>query len=182
MRAYWIERFPPQVLGPAAAFIAVAGRGFAAFDPRQWAGATLTALLLLAQFRLWDDLADRERDRQTKPERVLVRVSAIGPFVAVCLALALINLTLAVVSGRGSTSVVACLLLNAAAAAWYAWRPARRTLATDLVLLVKYPWFVIVIAAGSGAQIAVAALAVYAAACAFEYWHDAAGPLRFNNS
>jgi 4-hydroxybenzoate polyprenyltransferase len=184
MIAYWIERFSPRVFGPAAAFIALAGQEFAPFDPRQWANATLTTILLLAQFRLWDDLADRDRDRAAHPERVLVRTHAAIPFVAAGLVLAVLNLVLAGSSGRGIDGVLACVLLNAAAAAWYAWRPARRTVATDLVLLLKYPWYVIVVA-GSGVstpQIAFGALATYIAACAYEFWHDAAGPLRFNNS
>ena len=54
------------------------------------------ALLLLAQFRSWDDLADRGRDALCHPERVLVRAASIAPIVAFSGALAILNICLAV--------------------------------------------------------------------------------------
>jgi hypothetical protein len=185
MIAYWIERFLPRVFGPAAAAIALAAQGVSSVDVYRWIADTVAAILLLAQFRLWDDLADRHQDRAMQPARVLVRAAHVRPFVILCMVLGLANTILAGVAGRGVNGLAALLLLDAAAAAWYAWRPVRRTPASDLVRLAKYPWFVIVLAAGSPAprsHLLLAALGVYAAACAYELWHDASGPLRFNNS
>jgi hypothetical protein len=54
----------------------IAGLGFAVEKPYDAANAviriTLVALLVI-QFRLWDDIADREHDRERYPERVLQR-------------------------------------------------------------------------------------------------------------
>lgn len=182
MIAYWIERFPARVFVPVAAALALLARS-RGFEPVSWAAGTLSALLLLAQFRLWDDLADRERDRSTHPDRVLVRAQRAGPFVALCLLLAAANILSS--SYAGKSALALCLLLNCAAAAWYAWRPSRRTATGDLLVLVKYPVFVVLLGTtptAPFAEIAFSALAVYAAACAFELWHDASSPLRLNNS
>jgi SAM-dependent methyltransferase/4-hydroxybenzoate polyprenyltransferase len=54
----------------------VAGLGFAVARPQGAADALLRvalAFLLVVQFRLWDDVADREHDRLRHPERVLQR-------------------------------------------------------------------------------------------------------------
>ena len=184
MIRYWIERFPATLFGPAAAVIALAAQDLAKFSLLRWSGDVLQALLLLAQFRLWDDLADRERDRTRHPHRVLVRAESTRPFVIVCLALGTINLVIAASTGRTS-GVALFAVLNTAFAAWYAWRPAGGSAASSLVLLTKYPSFVLVIAAGAGSAIPHAALGVvtvYASALAYEIWHDAASPLRFTNS
>jgi hypothetical protein len=182
--AYWRERFRPVVFVPAAMLIAAASRGAAGAAPTSWTIGICCALLLLAQFRLWDDLADRERDRAAHPSRVLARTSRLGPFIAACLILGTINVLLAAWL-RGTQGAAAVVALDVAAAAWYTWRPARRTAASDLLLLTKYPAFVVVLAIGSSASLPVVVLAaagVYGLACLFEVWHDASGPLRMINS
>jgi hypothetical protein len=180
MIRYWAERFPPLVFVPAAVLIALAAR------PGDLPGLAdvARALLLLGQFRLWDDLADRERDRHAHPERLLVRAGRATPFAIVCGMLGAINIAIAAYVD-GLAAAVFLLLLNAAAAAWYTWRPARRTAAGDLTLLSKYPAFVMVLASGSSApssHVFLTAGLIYGCACAFEIWHDAAGPLRFTQS
>lgn len=182
--AYWRERFRPRLFLPAALAITAAGRAGASSDGSAWPADVVCTLLLLAQFRLWDDLADRDRDRATHPSRVLVRASQLEPFVATCLALTVANLALRAWLG-GNAAAQALVALDLAAAAWYSWRPARRTALTDLVLLTKYPAFVLLLAAGSHAPIplvAVSAAAIYGLACGLEIWHDASGPLRVTNS
>jgi hypothetical protein len=181
--AYWIERFRPAVFLPAALSIALAAHSTAEIDLSRLVTDTIAAILLLAQFRLWDDLADRDRDRQSHPARVIARAPRISPFVVTCVALAVANAILA--AARGGDGVAAFLLLTAAAAAWYRWRPLRRTAGSDLALLAKYPAFVLVIAAGLSAPLSHAvptAMAIYAAAVAVEIWHDPSCPLRFTNS
>jgi 4-hydroxybenzoate polyprenyltransferase len=182
--AYWIERFPPAIFLPAAASIALAAHSTAAIDLSRWLTDTIVSILLLAQFRLWDDLADRDRDRRTHPDRVIAKAPRISPFVGTCVALAVVNASLAATRG-GEARVEAFLLLTAAAAAWYRWRPVRRTVASDLALLAKYPAFVVVIATGLSAPLShavPAAMAIYAAAVGVEIWHDPSCPLRFTNS
>jgi hypothetical protein len=181
--AYWIERFSPAIFLPAAASIALAAHSTAAIDLSRWLTDTIVSILLLAQFRLWDDLADRDRDRRAHPDCVIARAPRISPFVGTCVALAVVNASLA--ATRGGDGVAAFLLLTAAAAAWYRWRPLRRTVGSDLALLAKYPAFVVVIATGLSAPLShavPAAMAIYAAAVGVEIWHDPSCPLRFTNS
>ena len=177
MLSYWFERLRPGVTLPLAVLIA-----FSAGTP---AGIrdVLFALLLVAQFRLWDDLEDRERDRGTHPGRVLARAGRAWPFAAMCVALGAVNLGLAAWF-HGSPALLTLLVLHVAMAAYYAWRPPARTKVSDLVLLAKYPAFVFVLAHGTQASpwfVCVGASAIYALACAFEVWHDAAGPLRISS-
>jgi hypothetical protein len=176
---YWAERFPPVLFVPAAVLIALAARA----GNLPGLADVARALLLLGQFRLWDDLADRERDRRAHPERLLVSAASATPFSLLCGLLGAINIAISAYVD-GLVAAVLLVLLNAAAAAWYTWRPARRTAAGDLVLLTKYPAFVMVLASGSPApssHVFLTAAFIYGGACAFEIWHDAAGPLRFTN-
>ena len=189
MIEYWFERFVLSPLIPAAVLLALAASWSAPTDPL-WLFEMLfafwinlpSALLLLAQFRLWDDLADRERDRRDHPERVL---STAEPwfFVTTALVLAGINLWLAS-SGRSAQHVLLIVALNAAAICFYHWRPLRRTAASDALLLLKYPAILVVLPAIrlDRLELAIAILTTYSAAIAYETWHDAASPLRFKNS
>jgi 2-polyprenyl-3-methyl-5-hydroxy-6-metoxy-1,4-benzoquinol methylase len=72
--AYAVERIAKMRIALVVAL--VAGLGFAVEKPYDLANAliriTLVALLVV-QFRLWDDIADREHDRHRYPERVLQR-------------------------------------------------------------------------------------------------------------
>jgi SAM-dependent methyltransferase len=72
--AYGVERIAKLRIALLVALIA--GLGFAIEKPDDLASAliriTLMALLVI-QFRLWDDIADREHDRHRYPERVLQR-------------------------------------------------------------------------------------------------------------
>jgi len=182
--AYWLERFRPLVFVPVAAVVAAAAQGGAGIDRKRWTIDVVCALLLLGQFRLWDDLADRERDRAPHPSRVLVRAAGTAPFVATCLVLAIVNIGLAVWL-RGTAAAVALVALDVSAVGWYTWRPSQRSAATDLVLLTKYPAFVVLLAVGSTVSLPLVvpyAAAIYGLACVFEIWHDASGPLRATNS
>jgi 4-hydroxybenzoate polyprenyltransferase len=179
MFTYWNDRFTPRRFAPAAMLIALASQSGSDLNAIRLTIAPLLALLLLAQFRLWDDLADRERDRPNHPERVLVCAVHVAPFVAACVGLAILNLFLAL-AWNGLAGLAALALLNAAALAWYVWRPAHRTGTSDLVLLAKYPAFVLVLGNPSAWRSPTswaAALATYTAACAFEIWHDSRGPV-----
>ncbi len=179
MMRYWTERFAPGLFVPAAAGIALAAQAGSGVSGRSWTIASLLALLLLAQFRLWDDLADRERDRDAHPDRLLVRTTRIGPFIATCAGLALVNVIL-LAAWRGAFAAAGLLILDVAALAYYTWRPGHRTAVSDLLLLAKYPMFVVLLASPATrplAHVAVAAVAIYAAACAFEIRHDASSGL-----
>ncbi len=184
MRAYWRERFRPSLFVPAAVVLAIAARAGTSFDVRGVVTDGLVALVFLAQFRLWDDLADRQRDRARHPARVLVAARDTSPFVALCVWLGIVNICIA--AWRGGTLAASLLgCLDAGAAIWYASRSAGRTVAGDLVLLAKYPAFVLLLSTESASPLGLtllAASAVYAGACAFEIWHDPTAPMRVHHS
>jgi SAM-dependent methyltransferase len=173
---YARERFTARVgvLVLLLAGASLAGRPCAgAFDG---AARLLLAALLVAGFRLWDDLSDRELDRARHPGRVLVRATALGHY-HVLLALTLL-LNLAVVGLRGPAEAVAVLLgLHAVLLGWYRGLRGRvpGALPNTLVVLLKYPVFVYLLAGRPGvpAGTALAAPALlYAGLCAYEIVPD----------
>lgn len=177
--AYLAERLSPRIFVPMAVAIAGAASGGTLSAARLCLDATF-ALLLLAQFRSWDDLADRGRDAVSHPERVLVRATSIAPIVAFSGMLAILNICLAIQRDASGIAVAVLVALIGALGTWYSLRTGR-TVAGDHLLLSKYPAMVIVVAGDrlltAPVQIFCAALAVHFAACLYEVWHDPASPL-----
>ena len=176
--AYLRERFPLAIYGLAIALHVAAALWATTTRPTlvSLARPVGFAALLLLQFRLWDDLDDRERDRAIHPDRVLVR-SAPAPFRLALVALAIGNLTFLAIAGQVATTAGVALL---DLAFWLAYRRLRPGVAESVwrfsVLLVKYPAFVVLLATTGGAlapdRLLVAVLGVYACACAYEALHD----------
>ena len=180
MLAYCRERLPLGTFGPIAAALALpsqvaAFRGFGAFA----IDASL-CWLLLGQFRLWDDIVDRERDRKRHPERVLTRTRHIGKYIVACAVLAIINTLLLQFRERAVITLPLLAILTLALAVGYT-RPARSS-GVDLLRLAKYPVFVLLVAMGrpegATAVAVTAAIAAFAAAVTYEVWHDPETPLR----
>ena len=176
--AYFRERFAPAVFAPLAAGIALAASG-GTFETLRFTADACFGLLLLAEFRLLDDLADRRGDAETHPRRVLARAATISPFVSTCAMLAAGNAAISAASAA-TISLPVLLALHAVLAVLYLTR-SRRTIGGDQLLLAKYPAFVLIVA---GARVATAplavaagALVVYAAVSLYEAWHDPASPL-----
>jgi hypothetical protein len=177
---YFRERFPLARFLPLSVGLTIAaspGR----YDIVTMIGDVLTALLLLAQFRLWDDLADRPADTIKHPERLLVRVPSVDPFVRLCVAIGFANLTVSAVRDASGIALAVLATLHLVTGAWYLSR-SHRSLSGDQLLLAKYPAFVLTLA---GARIleapalgVLAAAVVYITASAYEAWHDPASPLR----
>jgi 4-hydroxybenzoate polyprenyltransferase len=172
MIAYFAERFPRALFLSVAAGIAGAAHLGGAHEDACVVVDAFMALLLITQFRLWDDLADREYDRRHHPNRILVRAQRTTRFVAICLLLAEINFV-ALWLRSGVPGVVALGLVNLAAALWYTLRPSRRTAVGDFVVLAKYPAFVLILSGGAWG-----AVTAYAAACVYEIAHNSFGPSR----
>ena len=176
---YLAERFSPRIFVPLAVAIAGAASGGTLSVARLSVDTTF-ALLLLAQFRSWDDLADRGRDAVSHPERVLVRATSVAPIVGFSGGLAILNICLAIQRDASGIAVAVLAGLVSALGAWYSLRTGR-TIAGDHLLLSKYPAMVIVVAGdrilNAPVQILCAALAVHFAACLYEMWHDPASPL-----
>lgn len=151
LRAWLRERFRLRVFLPLAALlVGVSLLGSAATSAWELMQRLALALGLLAQFRLWDDLHDRELDRGAHPGRVLVRQARTGPFVALVVTLAAANLCATALVASPASALGLLLPLNGGLLAWYAWSrrsPSRRLLHVHGVLL-KYPVFALVLADG----------------------------------
>jgi hypothetical protein len=176
---YLRERFRLRLFVPLALLIAAT----AVVPPASWTSYAIDcgfALLLLAQFRLWDDLADRDRDRIEHPGRVLVRDGDATEIVAVCGALAVLNICLAAWRDASGIAVGVLGALTAALGVWYLART-RRSVAGEQLLLAKYPAMIAIVAGvrllEAPVQILAAAIALYVMVCAYEAWHDPASPL-----
>jgi hypothetical protein len=137
----------------------------------------IMATLLVFAFRIWDDLADRARDRVEHPDRVAVRAASIAPLVLAALAMWTSAAVLAfMASGMGTTAVFSAYTL--ALSVWYLTRRSPAGPGIHL-LLAKSAAFAVVImgyeraVTPRGASVAVI---VYLAACIYEWAHDAAAP------
>ena len=179
--SYLRERFRLTIFGPAIA-LHVAGVMWAndtAPTARTMVQSTGLITLLMIQFRIWDDLEDRERDRIQHPERLLVHTET-APFRQALAALALLNVALMVASGS-RLAIIGLIFLNLAF--WFAYRHMRPQIPDFIwrfqVLLFKYPAFVVLVAAACGTprvgRLTAVALVIYACACVYEtlhVWHS----------
>lgn len=147
VRCYLHERILKVRIGLLWLWL-LACMSFAVTDPFSslpWL-ATGSALFILA-FRLWDDLADRDYDRQHYPGRCLTRTTKTIPFFT-SLWLLLAALTLLLYSFEGIWRALAFLILIVAFFVIYrltARQPKLRSLRVTLVL-AKYPAFVLLLA------------------------------------
>jgi hypothetical protein len=176
---YLAERFGARMFVALAVVIAIAASaGDLSLDGT--GVDAVFALLLLAQFRSWDDLADRGHDAVSHPDRVIVRAASVAPLVAFSGGLAIVNICLAVLRDGTGIAVAVLATLITVLGAWYSLRRGR-TAAGDSLLLSKYPAMVVIVAGGrilhTPLPILVSALALYVAVCAYEVWHDPASPL-----
>jgi hypothetical protein len=176
---YLAERFSVRMFAPLAVVIAIAASAGGLSFTGVGADAVF-AILLLAQFRSWDDLADRGHDAVTHPDRVVVQAASVAPLVAFSGGLAIVNICIAVMRDATGIAVAVLAALVGVLGTWYSLRRTR-TAAGDSLLLAKYPAMVVVVAGdrllAAPVAILVSALALYLAACAYEVWHDPASPL-----
>jgi len=135
------------------------------------AAAAAIAAALVLQFRLWDDLADREHDRTRAPRRVLSRAEGIRTFAAL-LVLSIVAMAGVLAASGAWPAVVAYAALAALFAVLYAvTRPASRL--RMVAVLLKYPAFVLLLAAAPASIRALAAAAGLFAIVAVNEWRDA---------
>ena len=160
LRAYLRERLPLTLFGPLALLLALLG-GAPKLERVSMIGL---ALILIAVFRLRDDLADRSRDAVEHPDRVLVRASRLEPFeLAFRLGLlaAFVLIALALGLGRGASLLVLALGFELGYRLNLPYRH-------DWVLL-KYPCFVVLL--GDDVTAAIVTLC-YLSFAVFEYVDD----------
>ena len=166
--AWRVSRLPLARFVPLAVLIAWAATGHGERALPEILPRIALAFMLVAQFRLWDDIVDRGRDRVMHPERVLARAVALQEFVLTCTLLGAVN-TAAVAILNGLYGALGLLALDALLAAWY--RLPRTSEHLHLHgLLLKYPAFVLLLApeTARSAATATSALALYCGMCAFE--------------
>ncbi len=104
--------------------------------------SNLLLATLIVQFRLWDDLADRDFDAAVHPQRVLVVTGHGRRFTHLC-GLLTLPVAVALVVGLGIIHLLVYVALLAAMAALYATggiAPSR--LARAHLVLLKYPAFI----------------------------------------
>jgi 4-hydroxybenzoate polyprenyltransferase len=175
MAAYFRERFPLAVFVPVFVLLTVAAFwSVANATGLRLLVALLLGIALVVQFRLWDDLEDRERDRAAHHTRVLVN-APVEPFRILLLLLAALSIALSA-GQRGALG--ATLVLNAGG--WCAYRLARHRISPNGwrfgLLPLKYPGVVAVMALSLGdvipVRLAIAAATTYVCASGYELLHD----------
>lgn len=138
--------------------------------PARTATGALLVALLIAQFRLWDDLADRSYDAHHHTQRVLTTSAHGTHFGLLCVGVALPVLGLLLTLGEPGRPV-AYMLLCAAVACLYLASPAWPRLLRAQLVLLKYPFCVWL--AASGLSLA-AGMALWLALAAYELLTDKA--------
>ena len=170
--AIWVaSRMPVRLFG-AVTLLLLGAAALGGTPTATWTLAALpTALVLLFQFRLWDDLADAPTDRVAHPERYLPRCASTAPFRA-ALGVAALSGLMAIFLLSGLAGAAGLAALNLVFAAWYARQPeVRKGMPGALLLLLKYPAFVLLLAPAprDPLLLALACAAVYAVVCIHEW-------------
>ena len=170
--SYWRERFPWRIFLPVIVFLAVPSLLSAGEASRL--AILLLLLLLVFQFRLWDDLGDVETDRIEFPERVLSRRRSVAPFYWLWLAVAVGVVVLL----WGHRPLLVCYLVTVTAfLLWYRWLSSHApSVLRYHVVAVKYPIFVYIAAGLSsesrGPLLAATMALVYLTFVVYEPLHD----------
>jgi hypothetical protein len=172
---YKQTRFPLALFAPLALFLTLAAGAADESTPIGLAAARiLLAFTWLFQFRLGDDLADRQRDRRDHPDRILTRADW-RPFVGLLALLTAGNALLTVwllpvPCGAEYLGMVGLFLLGYAATR--RWQPP--LLPASAGVLLKYPAFVYLLSSVSASRWTLASVLVLVYACflAHEILHD----------
>ncbi len=136
----------------------------------------MLAVLLVSQFRLWDDLQDVDADRVRHPDRVLCRQSSLRQFRLAVAIMCLVNCA-AVLASKSLTTAIVFAASNMVFYIWYnVLRSFFRTWMSSIFVLTKYPAFLFVMVDGrelrDKTSLAVAMIVVFAAACIYEVLHN----------
>ena len=175
---YVRTRFPAWLVLPLALIVTVpaVASGAVAFAG-EFAVVWGMALLLVLEFRLWDDLYDREQDCRENPSRVLCQAESLKPFVVLYGMLRIGNLAL--VAWRWVVpAIVTLVVLPLLLGRWYGIRSRWRLgpVVNYHLVLLKYPACGYVLAAGfgetAGTSLFASLAVVYLGLCIGEVLHD----------
>ncbi len=134
---------------------------------------SLLAAILIIQFRLWDDLADRTLDATLHPQRVLVNTSRLRHFQLMCGALAL-PIAIGLFFIGTDHLLVYAALLAAMSLVYAAGTTALPRLVRTHLVLLKYPVFIWLCAWNfSQERWLSVAIGIYLILCLFEIASDA---------
>lgn len=145
-----------------------------------WFRLTCLTMLLIAQLRLWDDLADLPHDRVHHPERVLVRAARLRPFVLLLAGLMVATALTLLADGDAWRPAIYVTVLGGLALLYHggigvALGRAPRT----ALILVKYPMIALLAAAGPPALSTLpTAVVLYALICAHDFLEHRHGARR----
>jgi 4-hydroxybenzoate polyprenyltransferase len=180
IRAYCGERLTAERMAPLVLLLTTAAQAGRSMTLIGLGMDALMASLLSAQFRVWDDLADRDRDARSHPNRVLVRMTDPWPVKALCALLGVIGVAVIALRTSSVLPLVLLILLNAAVALCYATR-GERNLASDQLLLARYAAFVLIISKSAGQAraftLTLSMAAVFLALSIYEGLHDRTSPI-----
>lgn len=177
---YVVTRFPVSLFTPLAAFLALcSAAGDRSSGVGRFALRVCVAHLLLFVLRLWDDLADLERDRGRDPGRVLCQAPP-GLFPRVLAALLVGSPVASALAARGAAAGLAVAAWELAGAVWYGLlrHRLRDGLLRSALAMGRYPALVLATGApgpassGAFARAALAALLAHGALLLFEVTHD----------
>jgi 4-hydroxybenzoate polyprenyltransferase len=168
----------------AAVLLVVGGCQIVRSDgPRLLAQDLIRAILLVVAFRIWDDVADRSRDRSAHPSRVTVTSRSLRPLV-VASAVTWTAAAMLTILLEGRETVAILTIFTAALGGWYLVRGSSAS-AGSLFVLIKYAVFAIVIVGYERAfttRGGLVAIVVYLTACAYEWAHDPAARISFGGA
>ena len=183
IRAYLTERYPARVFVPLAVLLYAGGTiavGGTPTVPRAIAGIALAYTLVLL-FRIWDDLVDRDADRVTHPDRVMVNAEGTAAFRLSMAALALFAIALLATRPAWVTGIAVFAMTRVTLGIWYSLRRlvGASALVNAHVILLKYPAVAFISAAPGEATPAIATAivvfgAIYLGLCLHELLHDRA--------
>jgi SAM-dependent methyltransferase len=153
----------------------VVAAGFAVQPPvhvRDGVLRVALAVLLIVQFRLWGDIADREHDRRRHPERVLAR--HYGRAIAFLVLLAVLSLPIVLLLGAfgdaGRRMAAYGVLALALAVVYGSQATIHGRVMRTAWLLVQFPAFVLLTVPDPGAPSALVAAAIVYLLAMFKDW------------
>ncbi len=175
--AYVRTRLPASRLGPLVIALLLASL---AGEPVPGLATLLRriglAVSLVLQCRIWDDLVDRERDRQRHPDRVLVSAGRLESIHALLGAAVAASVALLAWGPHPAPRLLVWGLLALGLGLWYGAGRRRwpHPVVHYHVVLAKYPVFVYLLGGATGRPLPrlSAALSVYFALCVYEVLHD----------
>ena len=174
---YRRERLPGKLVLTVAVLLTMVGVLVSGATNRLGVAVdVMLAVLLISQFRLWDDLQDVDADRIRHPDRVLCRQASLRPFRVAVATMFVVNCA-AVLAAKAFNTAIIFAAINMVFYIWYnALRSFFRSWTNSTLVLTKYPAFVFVLVDGSELRdktsLAVAMIVVFAAACIYEVLHN----------